>query len=436
MMHTIMVIALVFVGAVLAFVLLAVRGYKNNAAELDRLRTDLERQVCEQTQSIRAARDDAEFASRAKSEFLSSMSHELRTPLNAIMGFAQLLDMDARKKKDDSNYTESVNQILGASTQLLELIEQLLDMSSVETGEFVVALEEVAVAPVIDECINDTEGMAERLQVTVNRAASPDWNACVHADTSMVRQALKNLLSNAIKYNTVGGTVTVMCEVIDLGRVRVSVSDSGQGIPAAVQDQVFQPFTRLGQEGSAIAGTGTGLALTKSLVMAMGGKVDFISKEGEGSTFWVELPRVMSDAPQGAKSETLPIEKKSDEPNLVLYVEDSPANATLMEHYFERIDNVDLVIAITGEDGLDVAFARSPDLILMDVNLPGISGAEAMMAVRKSEGRIAQTPIIALSADAMPDEISKALKAGFDAYLTKPIKLETLKAKLGQYLTL
>ena len=378
------------------------------------------------------AKATAEKANLAKSDFLSSMSHELRSPLNAILGFAQLMDSDS--PHPTASQKESIVQILNAGWYLLDLINEILDLATIESGKLSMSLESVSVAEVMDECQAMIEPQAQRrgIHMTFPQFDVPVW---VQADRTRLKQVVINLLSNAIKYNAVGGTVVVDCCGENApGRVRISVTDTGAGLSSDQLAQLFQPFNRLGQEANAEQGTGIGLVVSKRLIELMEGVVGVESKVGVGSTFWIELKSTLElPAVKSEHAEVgLPLHAGAALRTL-LYVEDNPANLKLVERLIARRPDMRLLTAIDGTIGVDLARSARPEVILMDINLPGISGIEALKILR-GDPATHHIPVVALSANAVPRDVQKGLEAGFFRYLTKPIKvtefMDTLNAAL------
>jgi PAS domain S-box-containing protein len=377
-------------------------------------------------EELRTARVSAEAASAAKSEFLSSMSHELRTPLNAILGFAQLLGRD-RKEPLSERHRERVGQILRGGEHLLRLIDDILDLSHIEAGRVAISTEPVSVPDALDEMRATLEPTAARagvqLAVTPPLANLPR----IRADRTRFVQILMNFTTNAIKYNQPGGSVTVSARPSGDNTLRVLVTDTGIGIAVDKQDKLFQPFQRAGQETGPIEGTGIGLVITKRLAELMGGSVGFRSTLGQGSEFWVDLPTLSSwTEAAGARSVAQPAPRfGKSRRRLVLYVEDNPANVTFMRDVLGDFEELDLATAPTAEMGIELALARRPDVIIMDINLPGINGLEALDRIR-GEPAIATVPVIALTAAASERDRQRGIKAGFYRYLTKPIRIDEL----------
>jgi signal transduction histidine kinase/ActR/RegA family two-component response regulator len=363
----------------------------------------------------------AEKANRAKTDFLSGMSHELRTPLNAILGFAQL--MESGSPSPTPSQKRNLEQILKAGWYLLELINEILDLALIESGKVTLSREPVSLAEVMLECRAMIEPQARKRGVgmTFPRFESPFF---VKADRTRVKQVLINLLFNAIKYNKPGGAVAVECTLSPPDSIRISVRDTGAGLAPEQLAQLYQPFNRLGKEAGAEEGTGIGLVVTKRLVELMGGVLGADSAVGVGSVFWIELR--LTAAPQVAvrEAERAVRPQVSDGTPLrtLLYVEDNPANLELVEQLVARRPDLRMLSAADGNLGIEFARTCQPEVILMDINLPGISGIEAMSILR-ADPSTAHIPIIALSANAVPRDIEKALEAGFFNYLTKPIKV-------------
>jgi len=368
----------------------------------------------------------AEQANLAKSEFLSSMSHELRTPLNAVLGFAQLLASET--PPPSMKQKRSIEQITQAGWYLLRLINEILDLAMIESGKLTISQETISLTEVLQDCQAMIEPQAQRRGIHMSY---PKVDCCfyVHADQTRVKQVMINLLSNAIKYNRVGGAVIVECAMSGENRVRVSVQDTGTGLTPEQLKQLFQPFNRLGQETSAEEGTGIGLTVTKQLVELMGGAIGVTSTVCVGSVFWVEF--VGSSALSLASSrigERIPYECGPQAPDglspkrTVLYIEDNPANLALVEQLIARREDLVMLTAIDGHLGIELAHTHQPDVILMDINLSGISGFGALKILREDPAT-AHIPIMALSANAIPRDIEKGLAAGFLRYLTKPIKV-------------
>ncbi|MEO5669547.1 MAG: ATP-binding protein, partial [Ramlibacter sp.] len=377
----------------------------------------------------------ADQANRAKSDFLSSMSHELRTPLNAILGFAQLLETGAPAPTPTQK--RNIEQILKAGWYLLELINEILDLSLIESGTLTLSKEPVSLSEVMVECRAMVEPQARNRGLGMT-FPSFDVPCFINVDRTRVKQVLINLLFNAIKYNRPQGTVRVECRPGGAQSIRISVHDTGVGLAPEQLAQLFQPFNRLGQEAGAEEGTGIGLVVTKRLVQLMGGTIGAESTVGEGSHFWIEfevaaVPRLeileldAADparllAPGGRPLRTL------------LYVEDNPANLELVEQLIARRPDLRLLSAADGRMGIEYARACLPQVILMDINLPGLSGIEAMKVLR-ADPTTAHIPIIALSANAIPRDIEKGLEAGFFDYITKPIVVVKFMEALDAALT-
>jgi PAS domain S-box-containing protein len=374
---------------------------------------------------LQTATAAADKANHAKSDFLSSMSHELRTPLSAILGFAQL--MDSAAPHPTVIQKRSIGQILQAGWYLLDLINEILDLALIESGKLSLSLEPISLGEVMLECQTITETQAKKrgVNVTFPRFAVPYW---INADRTRIKQVFINLLSNAIKYNKVGGTVTVDCIAVTAERIRISVADTGPGLTPDKLAQLFQPFNRLGQESSAEEGTGIGLVMTKRLVELMGGSIRVESTIGQGSVFVIEIELTSEPLHTTRSGEaTVGAEAPLTDPRrshlrTLLYVEDNPANLMLVKELIARRPDMRLLSAMDGARGIEIARAAQPDVILMDINLPGISGIRAMQIL--AEDLItAHIPVIALSANAMPRDIEKGLDAGFFRYLTKPIRV-------------
>lgn len=391
--------------------------------QIEAEREQLDQALQDRNAEMEAAKSLAEKANLAKSDFLSNMSHELRTPLNAILGFTQLLESGTPAPTPAQQ--RNLEQILKAGWYLLELINEILDLALIESGKATLSHEPVSLAEVMLECraMVDPQAQKRGIVMTYPHFELPYF---VSADRTRVKQVLINLLFNAIKYNKPEGSVTVEYQPIPPGSIRINVRDTGKGLAPEQLLQLFQPFNRLGKETGAEEGTGIGLVVTKRLVELMGGTIGADSTVGVGSVFWFELS--LTAAPLLAIREadqaslTLPQVPDGTPRRTVLYVEDNPANLELVEQLIARRPDLRLLSAADGNLGIEFARVYQPAAILMDINLPGINGLEAMKILR-ADPTTAHIPIIALSANAVPHDIEKALQAGFFDYLTKPIKV-------------
>ncbi len=377
----------------------------------------------------------AEKANLAKSDFLSSMSHELRSPLNAILGFAQLMESD--EPPPPPAQAARITQILQAGWHLLKLINEILDLAVVESGQASLSQESVQLSVLMRDCQAMMEPLAQQRGIIMSFPQF-DNPVFVRADMTRLKQVIINLLSNAIKYNREQGTVVVDCTVVTPQRIRISVRDTGEGLPPEKVAQLFQPFNRLGQEAGGVAGTGIGLVVTKRLAELMDGVLGVESTPGVGSMFWCELTAAAAPALElEAETAAIPVPPAplpvGAARRTVLYVEDNPANMELVAQLISRYPGLQLLTAVDATLGIELAVSAQPQVILMDINLPGISGLKALQILHNNPAT-AHIPVVALSANAMTRDIARGLEAGFFSYLTKPIKvpefMETLNAAL------
>lgn len=403
--------------------------------------SDLEVRVEERTRELADAMTRAEAANSAKTRFMSSMSHEIRTPLNSILGFGQLLQFDGDKKLTDTQH-DYVRDILRSGNILMGMVSDILDFTRIEEGDITVELEPIPLAELIEESMTSIANLADERQIHVLNEAR-DVSMFVRADYARLAQALNNLLSNAVKYSPKESDVLIRVSTPSSRMVRISVLDHGPGISPEHQAYLFEPFTRLDAELTDIEGTGIGLTITKRIVELMDGDVGVESALGKGSTFRIDIPiaeRVMDSSPVSDGADDINMQEKSDvfdtrneRPALkVLYVEDHQTNARLLSRIVDHVEDAVMTHTETAEDGLLHAIENTPDLIITDINLPGMSGFDLYDEVKKHE-RLSSVPVVALSADGSNETLARAKKVGFERYLTKPMNIPEIIAMLDHY---
>lgn len=424
-------------GAVVTFTDITER--KVAEKELKSAYSELENRISERTLELNTAKEEAEQHNQAKSEFLSRMSHELRTPMNAILGFTQLMEESTRDPLPKAHRNRT-GQILKAGNHLLELINEVLDLASIESGKITVSLEPVCITGLAEEVLTVVRPMSEKLNITLINEITRNKNIYVLADKTRLRQVLLNLLSNGIKYNRQEGSVTLSAYIEQGSQLRINILDTGMGIPEEKFNQLFSPFNRLGAENSEIEGTGIGMTISKKLIELMNGSIGVESTLGTGSTFYISLPvcQLQQGAIKPEKFSTADKNNNSSEdirPFTLLYIEDNVSNLKLVEDILEDYTEINLLSSPDAELGLDIAIYQIPDLILMDINLPGMDGIEALRRLKNFE-ETHDIPIIAMSANAMKKDIDRTLTEGFKAYITKPIDIGKFRKTIEEELKL
>jgi signal transduction histidine kinase/CheY-like chemotaxis protein len=380
---------------------------------------------------------EAVISNNHKSAFISSLNHELRTPMNAVLGFAQMLDINESEPLSE-NQKSAVEHILRNGNHLLELIDQMLELNEIEAGTLPLHMEDIPARDVLNESLYLIQARANQDNIEIIDDTGSESLPLLWTDSTRLIQVLLNLLTNAVKYNREGGSVSIACREVHGGMLRLSVIDNGLGIAAELQDKLFMPFERLGHELGQIDGTGIGLSITQQIVEKLGGHIGFESEQGQGSHFWVDIPLSSKTVDQGEQDDVVASEVVQAETgaadavsHTLLYIEDNPDNLHLVEAIVDQYKNLRLISAPNSLIGFDLATSKKPALILMDINLPGMNGLQAMKRLRRTpETRL--IPVIALTSNSMPQDIEAGLKAGFDGYLTKPIKVSELMQTIEQ----
>jgi signal transduction histidine kinase len=373
-------------------------------------------------------------SNRIKSEFMARMSHELRTPMNAILGFSQLLMVDAQNENAKTRVND-IGRIMKAGKHLLDLINEVLDLSQIETGDLKVRLEPINIATLKNEAVDLSISLAQEKKVQIIDENKDGEALYIVADRTRLKQVLINLMTNAIKYNKTDGRVTLKYTTVG-DRLKFEVTDTGKGIPDELKEILFTPFERLGAELTEVQGTGIGLSISKKLMELMGGDINFVSKVGEGSSFFIDVP--LAEQPAIGRLEpkkVRPVQEESSdfEKKTILYIEDNASNLELVRRIISRMNDLKLISAMEAQPGIRLASTELPDLILMDLHLPDIDGFSAFEKIKSME-ETSNIPIIALSADAMEDDKKKALDMGFRTYITKPIDVDNFLSVIEEVL--
>jgi PAS domain S-box-containing protein len=403
-----------------------IRDANGDAARAVLVSRDVTESVADEM-NLKQAKEAAERANKAKSEFMSRMSHELRTPLNSVLGFAQILEMELTSPDE----LEMVGYIHNSGKYLLELINEVLDISRIEAGHISVMIEPLVLKELVKECVELVAPQASDFGITI--ISSSCYDVQVLGDQQRLKQVLLNLLSNAIKYNRPEGTVTLTCSQ-ESGRVRLSVTDTGPGINPELRERLFTPFDRLDAESSGIEGTGLGLALSKGLIEAIGGTLGVDSVVGQGSTFWFELPVAEQATILSSRARPSLVRQATSSPAVtVLYIEDDVANVQLVERLLLKRPSIRLITALQGVLGVELAQQYEPSLILLDVHLTDIHGFDVLERLR-GDSRTIDIPVIVLSADAAAWQQRRFKNAGVDDYLSKPFDLQHLLDAIDRHL--
>lgn len=386
---------------------------------------------------LASAKDAAERANQSKSEFLSNMSHELRSPMNAILGFAQMLEYDEELNEEQQDYT---HEILKAGKHLLDLINEVLDLAKIESGHIELSLEPVKLINLVDECFSLITPVAERRDVMISHGDIGQYH--IRADRTRFKQVLINLLSNAIKYNCEQGKVELEARPINNDtEIRITITDTGDGIDEEKLEELFKPFNRLDAENSGVEGTGIGLTITKTLMELMGGRIGVESQKGNGCRFWVELAMESDELHDHDLMEYGNIDShntadqiaQNNQQYTILYIEDNPANLKLVSNMLAKRPHIKLITAHLPELGLEFALSHRPALILLDINMPGMNGYQ-ILSIFQADERLKQIPVIAVTANAMPRDIKRGKEAGFSDYLTKPLMIPHFLKTINKFL--
>ncbi len=427
----------IIMGVMLTLYLIVLLNSARNFNETTRQNIALHIEAKEREEQMEMAVAEAESANLAKSQFMARMSHELRTPLNSILGFSQLLNADDASLNQVKR-REYAQTILSSGWHLLSLVDDVLDLASIEANKLELSMDTINTSAIIQECVNTMLPLTQDRNITLEYMENVNCEGCtVKADVLRVKQILLNLLSNAVKYNREGGSVAVTCQETDAGFGRITVTDTGAGIAKGDQKVLFEPFSRLYLNTYATQGTGIGLSLSKHLVELMGGSIGVESQPGKGSTFWVDLKLAQQTASECEKKEPVMsaslVGTETKQRNTLLYIEDNPSHIKLLKALVEDMPKIHLLTAHTPQLGLEMAAAHKPDLIILDVCLPGMDGFEVLKKLQEHE-KLSDTPTIALSANAMPQEVEMGLRSGFRRYFSKPIRVDEFKKAVKELL--